>query len=125
MLHLLRELIEYGTSIVTPYPGEVVVASIEGIGTLRMPVVGEEARFGLTGAELPPVKSYRDCWVDGPRSLADVAPRAEEPDQTGAEQQRCCWLGNAWRWGVFCRDVEGRKDEVSAVVRAFGDPAAQ
>ena len=32
---------------------------IDGIGTLRMPVVAEEEPTGLTGAQLPPVKSYR------------------------------------------------------------------
>lgn len=75
MIHSLWELIEYGSSIVTLYPGdlinngtsggtgvgtavrgsqrflqpgEVVEASIEGIGTLRMPVVGEDAPSGLS-----------------------------------------------------------------------------
>ncbi len=37
-----------------------VAATIDGIGTLRMPVVGEEAPEGLTGAHLPPVETYRD-----------------------------------------------------------------
>ena len=41
-------------------PGETVTATIEGIGTLTLPVVGEEQPEGLTGAELPPVDSYRD-----------------------------------------------------------------
>jgi len=41
-------------------PGEVVTATIEGIGTLRMPVVSEEKPEGLTGAALPPVNTYRD-----------------------------------------------------------------
>jgi 2-keto-4-pentenoate hydratase/2-oxohepta-3-ene-1,7-dioic acid hydratase in catechol pathway len=41
-------------------PGEEIVATIDGIGTLRMPVVGEKAPTGLTGAQLPPVKSYRE-----------------------------------------------------------------
>jgi hypothetical protein len=40
-------------------PGEVVEATIDGIGTLRMPVVAGEEPTGLTGAELPPVRSYR------------------------------------------------------------------
>ena len=35
-------------------------ANADGIGTLRMPVVGEEQPEGLSGAQLPPVKSYRD-----------------------------------------------------------------
>jgi 2-keto-4-pentenoate hydratase/2-oxohepta-3-ene-1,7-dioic acid hydratase in catechol pathway len=87
MIHSLWELIEYGSSIITLYPGdvinngtsggvgmgtavrgaqrflqpgEVIEATIDGIGTLRMPVVGEEKPEGLTGAALPPVDSYRD-----------------------------------------------------------------
>ena len=87
MIHTLWELIEYGSSIITLYPGdvvnngtsggvgmgtavrgaqrflqpgEVIEATIDGIGTLRMPVVGEEKPEGLTGASLPPVDSYRD-----------------------------------------------------------------
>ncbi len=87
MIHSLWELIEYGSSIITLYPGdvvnngtsggvgmgtavrgaqrflqpgEVIEATIDGIGTLTMPVVGEEEPQGLTGAELPPVETYRD-----------------------------------------------------------------
>jgi 2-keto-4-pentenoate hydratase/2-oxohepta-3-ene-1,7-dioic acid hydratase in catechol pathway len=87
MIHSLWELIEYGSSIVTLHPGdvinngtsggtgmgtavrgeqrflqpgEVVTATIAGIGTLQMPVVGEDKPEGLTGAALPPVNSYRD-----------------------------------------------------------------
>ena len=87
MIHTLWELIEYGSSIITLYPGdvvnngtsggvgmgtavrgaqrflqpgEVIEATIDGIGTLRMPVVGEEKPEGLTEASLPPVDSYRD-----------------------------------------------------------------
>jgi 2-keto-4-pentenoate hydratase/2-oxohepta-3-ene-1,7-dioic acid hydratase in catechol pathway len=87
MIHSLWELIEYGSSIITLFPGdvinngtsggtgvgtavrgeqrflqpgEVVRATIEGIGTLELPVVGEERPEDLTGAELPPVDSYRD-----------------------------------------------------------------
>ena len=90
MIHSLWEIIEYASSIITLYPGdvinngtsggtaagaaetrgeedrylrpgEVVEASIDGIGTLRMPVVaGEEPPADLTGAQLPPVSSYRD-----------------------------------------------------------------
>ncbi len=86
MIHTLWELIEYGSSIVTLFPGDVInngtsggtgagtavrgsqrflqpgeeiVASIDGIGSLRMPVVAEEPPTGLTGAQLPPVESYR------------------------------------------------------------------
>lgn len=87
MIHSLWELIEYGSSIVTLFPGdvinngtsggtaagsaqtrtgsrflkpgEVIEASIDGIGTLRMPVVGEQQPPGGTGARLPPVSTYR------------------------------------------------------------------
>ena len=41
--------------------GEVIEATIEGIGTLRMPTVaGEPLPDDLTGAELPAVSTYRD-----------------------------------------------------------------
>jgi len=87
MIHSLWELIEYGSSIITLYPGDVInngtsggvgmgtavrgaqrflqpgeeiVATIDGIGTLRMPVIAEEKPEGLTGAELPPVSTYRE-----------------------------------------------------------------
>ncbi len=87
MIHSLWELIEFGSSVITLYPGDVVnngtsggtgvgtavrgeqrflqpgdeiVATIDGIGTLRMPVVAEEEPAGLTGAQLPPVETYRD-----------------------------------------------------------------
>ena len=86
MIHSLWELIEYGSSIITLYPGDVInngtsggtgmgtavrgeqrflqagetiEATIDGIGTLRLPVVGEDEPEGLTGAQLPPVRSYR------------------------------------------------------------------
>jgi len=86
MIHTLWELIEYGSSIVTLYPGdvvnngtsggtaagtttrgedpflkagEVIEASIDGIGTMTLHVRGEEAPTGLTGAQLPPIRSYR------------------------------------------------------------------
>lgn len=88
MIHTLWELIEYGSSIVTLYPGDVInngtsggtaagvanqrgetvrylqpgqeiTATIDGIGTLRMPVVGEDEPKGLTGAQLPPERTYR------------------------------------------------------------------
>ncbi len=87
MIHSLWELIEYGSSIITLYPGDVInngtsggtgvgtavrgeqrflqpgdeiVATIDGIGTLRMPVVAEGEPAGLTGAQLPPVETYQD-----------------------------------------------------------------
>ncbi len=86
MIHTLYEVIEYASSIVTLFPGDVInngtsggtgmgtavrgaqrflqpgeeiVAMIDGIGTLRMPVVAEEAPTGGTGARLPPVRDYR------------------------------------------------------------------
>lgn len=86
MIHSVYELIEYASSIITMYPGDVlnngtsggvgmgtavrgkqmflkpgdvIEASIEGIGTLRLPVVGEPAPTPGTGAYLPPVSSYR------------------------------------------------------------------
>ena len=82
MIHSLYELIEYASSIITLFPGdvinngtsggvgmgtavrgeqrflqpgEVVTATIDGIGTLRMPVVAEPEPSGGTGARLPPV----------------------------------------------------------------------
>lgn len=89
MIHSLWELIEYASSIITLYPGDVlnsgtsggtaagaaeergqggylrpgetIEASIEGIGTLRMPVVaGEAPPEDLTGSNLPPVESYEN-----------------------------------------------------------------
>ncbi len=88
MIHTLWELVEYGSSIVTLYPGDVInngtsggtaagvanqrgeavrylqpgqeiTATIDGIGTLRLPVVSEDEPPGLTGAHLPPVRTYR------------------------------------------------------------------
>ncbi|MGD8279230.1 MAG: fumarylacetoacetate hydrolase family protein, partial [Gemmatimonadota bacterium] len=88
MIHSLWELIEYGSSIITLYPGdvinngtsggtgmgtavrgeqrflqagEVISGSIDGIGTLTMPVVDEPEPQGLTGAQLTPVCNYRNC----------------------------------------------------------------
>ena len=87
MIHSLYELIEYASSIVTLFPGDVInngtsggvgvgtavrgsqrflqpgeeiVATIDGIGTLRMPVVAEPPPAPGTGARLPSVSSYRD-----------------------------------------------------------------
>ena len=86
MIHSLWELIEYGSSIITLFPGDVVnngtsggvgmgtavrgaqrflqpgeqiSASIDGIGTLNLSVVSEPEPTGLTGAHLPPVRTYR------------------------------------------------------------------
>ena len=85
MIHSIYELIEYGSSIITLYPGDVVnngtsggtgngtayrgerrflqpgetiEASIDGIGTLILPVEGEETPSERTGSYLPPVSSY-------------------------------------------------------------------
>ncbi len=84
MIHSIYELIEYGTSIITMYPGDVlnngtsggtgngtayrerrflqpgetIEASIEGIGTLVLPVAAEEIPPERTGSFLPPVASY-------------------------------------------------------------------
>jgi 2-keto-4-pentenoate hydratase/2-oxohepta-3-ene-1,7-dioic acid hydratase in catechol pathway len=86
MIHSIYELLEYGSSIVTLFPGDVVnngtsggtgagtavrgvqqflqpgqtiVASIEGIGTLTLPVVDEQAPLERTGSYLPAVSSYQ------------------------------------------------------------------
>jgi 2-keto-4-pentenoate hydratase/2-oxohepta-3-ene-1,7-dioic acid hydratase in catechol pathway len=88
MIHSLWELIEYASSLITLYPGDVlnsgtsggtaagafetgtrsgylepgeeIQATIEGIGTLTHTVVaGARPPANLTGAELPPVDSYR------------------------------------------------------------------
>ena len=88
MIHSLWEVIEYGSSIITLFPGdvinngtsggtaagsaatrgeedrylkpgEVIEASIDGIGTLRLRAVAGEKPEGESGARLPPVSSYR------------------------------------------------------------------
>jgi 2-keto-4-pentenoate hydratase/2-oxohepta-3-ene-1,7-dioic acid hydratase in catechol pathway len=86
MIHSLYELIEYASSIITLFPGdvvnngtsggvgmgtavrgeqrflkagEVIEASIDDIGTLRIPVVAGPTPDPGTGARLPPVSSYR------------------------------------------------------------------
>ena len=86
MIHTLYELVEYGSSIITLFPGDVInngtsggvgmgtavrgeqrflqpgdviEATIEGIGTLTIQVVGEDEPPDGTGARLPPVRSYR------------------------------------------------------------------
>ena len=84
MIHSLWELIEYGSSIITLYPGdvvnngtsggtnagsdrgylqpgEVVSATIDGIGTLTLPAIAEVEPQGLSGAQLTPVCDYRNC----------------------------------------------------------------
>jgi 2-keto-4-pentenoate hydratase/2-oxohepta-3-ene-1,7-dioic acid hydratase in catechol pathway len=85
MIHSVYELIEYGSSIITLFPGDVInngtsggtgagtavrgaqrflkpgdriVASIEGIGTLTHTAVAEPAPQAGTGSYLPPVSSY-------------------------------------------------------------------
>jgi 2-keto-4-pentenoate hydratase/2-oxohepta-3-ene-1,7-dioic acid hydratase in catechol pathway len=86
MIHSIYELIEYASSIITLFPGDVVnngtsggtgagrayrgeqrflqpgetiVATIEGIGTLTLPVVAEREPPKGTGSFLPAVSSYR------------------------------------------------------------------
>ena len=86
MIHSIYELIEYASSIITLFPGDVInngtsggtgmgtayrgeqrflkpgetiVASIEGIGTLTLPVVAGPVPPTGTGSYLPPVSSYR------------------------------------------------------------------
>ncbi len=86
MIHSVYELIEYASSIITLFPGDIVnngtsggvgmgtavrgeqvflkpgdviEASIDGIGTLRLPVVGEPEPPAGTGSYLPPVSTYR------------------------------------------------------------------
>jgi 2-keto-4-pentenoate hydratase/2-oxohepta-3-ene-1,7-dioic acid hydratase in catechol pathway len=86
MIHSLYEVIEYASSIVTLFPGDVIgagtsggvgmgttvrgkqvflkagdkiVATIDGIGTLTHPVMQEPAPAPGTGSYLPPDASYR------------------------------------------------------------------
>ena len=86
MIHSVYELIEYASSIITLFPGDVInngtsggtgagtayrgeqrflkpgdkiSASIEGIGTLTHTAVAEPAPPPGTGSYLPPVSSYR------------------------------------------------------------------
>ncbi len=87
MIHNIPELIEYASSLITVFPGDVlqsgtsggtgagrveratgsgflqdgetIAASIEGIGTLRHTVVAEKGvPDDLSGAQLPPVRTY-------------------------------------------------------------------
>jgi len=86
MIHSIYELIEYGSSIITLFPGDVVnngtsggtgmgqayrgaerflkpgekmTASIEGIGSITMNVVSEPPPPAGTGSRLPPISTYR------------------------------------------------------------------
>ena len=88
MIHNIPELIEYASSLITVFPGDVlqsgtsggtgagrveratgsgylqagetISATIEGIGTLTHRVIAEESvPADLSGAQLPPVDSYR------------------------------------------------------------------
>ena len=87
MIHSLWEIVEYASSIITLYPGdvinngtsggtaagsaqtrgddrflkpgEIIEASIDGIGTLRLTTEAGPEPTGLTGAHLPPIDSYR------------------------------------------------------------------
>jgi len=89
MIHNIPELIEYASSLITVFPGDVlqsgtsggtgagrvqratgsgflvdgetIEASIEGIGTLRHTIRQElTVPDDLSGAQLPPTSSYRD-----------------------------------------------------------------
>ncbi len=89
MIHNIPELIEYASSLITVFPGDVlqsgtsggtgagrveratgsgylvdgetITASIEGIGTLTHKVVREQSiPDNLSGAQLPPTSSYRN-----------------------------------------------------------------
>jgi 2-keto-4-pentenoate hydratase/2-oxohepta-3-ene-1,7-dioic acid hydratase in catechol pathway len=88
MIHSIPELIEYASSLMTVFPGDVLQsgtsggtgagrvqratgsgylvdgetleATIQGIGTLRHKVVREQGvPEGLSGAQLPPTRTYR------------------------------------------------------------------
>ena len=90
MIHNIPELIEYASSLITVFPGDVmqsgtsggtgagrverasgsgflvdgenISAQIEGIGTLTHRVVAEKSVPGdLSGSQLPPVSTYRDA----------------------------------------------------------------
>ena len=89
MIHNIPELIEYASSLITVFPGDVlqagtsggtgagrveratgsgylqvgetISASIEGIGTLTHRVIAEKSvPADLSGAQLPPVSTYKD-----------------------------------------------------------------
>ena len=87
MIHSLWELVEYASSLITLYPGDVInngtsggtgmgtnvrgeqrflqpgeeiFATIDGIGTLRIPVAAEREAPNSTGAALPPLETYRN-----------------------------------------------------------------
>ena len=88
MIHNIPELIEYASSLITVFPGDVlqsgtsggtgagrveratgsgylqagetISATIEGIGTLTHTVIAEESvPDDLSGAQLPPTRTYR------------------------------------------------------------------
>ena len=90
MIHNIPELIEYASSLITVFPGdvmqsgtsggtgagrverasgsgflvdgEIISAQIEGIGTLTHRVVAEKSVPGdLSGSQLPPVSTYREA----------------------------------------------------------------
>jgi 2,4-didehydro-3-deoxy-L-rhamnonate hydrolase len=96
MIHNIWELIEYGSSIITLFPGDVInsgttggtssgafkqgtrkgylkpgetiEATIEGIGTLRHPVVaGNPLPTDLTGSQLPAVGTYTPAGARPPQ----------------------------------------------------------
>jgi 2-keto-4-pentenoate hydratase/2-oxohepta-3-ene-1,7-dioic acid hydratase in catechol pathway len=89
MIHNIPELIEYASSLITVFPGDVlqsgtsggtgagrverasgsgylvdgetISATIEGIGTLTHPLMRERSvPADLSGSQLPPTSSYRN-----------------------------------------------------------------
>jgi 2-keto-4-pentenoate hydratase/2-oxohepta-3-ene-1,7-dioic acid hydratase in catechol pathway len=86
MIHSVYELVEYASSVITLFPGDVIsngtsggvgmgtavrgeqrfleggeemVATIDGVGTLHIPVKAEPRPPEGTGVQLPPVRSYQ------------------------------------------------------------------
>lgn len=86
MIHSIYELIEYGSSIITLFPGDMInngtsggtgmgaayrgetrflkpgekmVAAIDGIGSMTLPVVAGPAPPAGTGSYLPPISTYK------------------------------------------------------------------
>ncbi len=110
MIHSVAELIEYGSSVSTLYPGDVVaagspagvgsgiavrgyqwfmqdgdfvVAEIEGIGALRHPVRQETSRPDGTGSFLPPTPWSPD---DAPSTPWETEPTVDRNDLRWSQQ---------------------------------------
>ena len=130
MIHSLYELIEYASSIVTLFPGDVInngtsggvgvgtavrgvqrflqpgeeiVATIDGIGTLRIPVVAEEPAASrhwsafATGEQLPRLRSPPLSTLAGPMTAGDGDRHARCLPLPSAVLQRCDWRGRVSR----------------------------